>query len=185
MSTDTALITAQEFADISAEMDGLCELVRGEIREITRPTARHGGICMNIGATLWNWAWPTRRGRVVSNDAGVRTERDPDTVRGPDLYYIREDRLPGGQYPQVWLEIPPDLCVEVLSPSDRWKDVLDKVTEYLEFGVLEVWVADPDSQRLHVYRPDSEPLILAGDDEAHSPNFPEFRVPVRRFFDGC
>ena len=185
MSIDTTLITADEFADIAVERDGLCELVRGEVREMTRPGARHSYVCLNIGGEIRNWAKSGGHGRTMSNDGGIVTTRDPDSVRGPDIYYLREERLPDGKLPVGWMEVAPDLCVEVLSPSDRWKDILEKVTEYLEFGVLEVWVADPDSQHLHVFRPDSEPLVLSGDDSVETPQLLGFDVPVSLFFEGC
>ncbi len=187
MATDTIpkLHTAEEFADLANERDGLCELVRGEVLEMTRPTARHGVVCANVSGSIWIWARQERKGRVVSNDAGVVTQRDPDSVRGPDLYFISESRLPGGQLPTVWLEVPPEICVEVLSQNDRWKDVLEKITEYLDFGVLEVWVADPELKQLHVYGADAAPQLLLGEDTLQSPILPGYESRVSDFFEGC
>src|SRR5690606_30668743 len=110
------------FRQIAADSDVPLELVRGEIVEMTRPGVRYGGVCAGVATALFNWARPGQKGRVVGNDAGIQTARDPDSVRGPDVFFIRMDRLPGGKYPEGWLETPPDLCVEVLSPNDRWPE---------------------------------------------------------------
>lgn len=187
MATDTVskLVTAEEFADISVQLEGLCELVRGEVREMTRPTVRHGGVCISIGAILWNWAKPQKLGRVIGNDSGVITQRDPDSVRGPDVCFITESRLPGGKYPKVWFEVPPELCVEVLSDNDRWKDIMDKASEYFDCGVKEVWVADPELKQLYVIQPDPPPRLLKGNDILTSGVLPGFECRVSEFFEGC
>ena len=86
-------------------------------------------------------------GRVLSNDTGVITERGPDTVRGADISFYSFARVPKGPLPDRYLDTPPDLVVEVLSPSDRWPKVLAKVAEYLDAGTTVVLVLD-DERRL-------------------------------------
>jgi len=127
MATGTTLITAEELMELCEEYDGLCELVRGEIQEMTRPSTEHGLVCGNLAYELGHWIRKGHPGFLVTNDAGVLTERDPDTVRGPDLYFVSEQRLPKQRGRRGWMEVPPDHCVEVLSPSDRWKDVLPAI----------------------------------------------------------
>jgi Uma2 family endonuclease len=185
MATGTTLVSAAEFAELSVELDGLCELVRGEVREMTRPGARHCSVCAAIAYRLMLWTEATKAGVVLTNDVGIWIEREEDTVRGPDAVYIRRDALPNGELPAGWIEFPPDLCVEVLSPSDRWPEVLEKVAEYLEFGVPEVWVADPQHKRLHVYRGDDSPRILEDAAILETPGLPGFQSAVGDFFVGC
>ena len=137
MSTEVKLITANEFAEMA--LTGRFELVRGELVEMNRPNVRHGIVCNTVGWLLHNWANARDAGIVASNDSGVLTERDPDTVRGPDIFFVRRDRWPGGEALDGWLGIAPDLTVEVISPSNRWPQMVAKIGEYLQAGVPEAW----------------------------------------------
>lgn len=181
MSTATALVTADEFSSMA--FDRPCELIRGEIVEMTSQGSRHGKVCSNLAFLLETWG---RRQHspwiVVSNDAGVLTDRHPDSVRGPDVYAIRHDRLPGGELPVGHMSVPPELCVEVLSPSDRWPDVLSKVGELLRAGVLEVWVVDPAHHRVHVYRSEDEPLVIDEGDQFASSALAGLEVETKDLF---
>jgi Uma2 family endonuclease len=98
---------------------------------------------------IGNYAAPRKLGWVTSNDAGVILERDPDTVRGPDVAFWSILRQP--EVPEGYFEIPPDLAVEVLSPDDRRSKVRDKIREYLANGVTLVWLVDPESRAVTVY----------------------------------
>jgi Uma2 family endonuclease len=111
------------------------------------------------------------------------TERDPDTVRGPDVFAISKDRLPGGR-PEGFSDVVPNVAIEVLSPWDRWKRVLEKVSEYLDRGVDEVWVVDPGKRTVHVFRPDDEPICFGEASEMTSPTLPGFSCRVSEFFLG-
>jgi Uma2 family endonuclease len=86
---------------------------------------------------------------------GVYTGRDPDTVRGADVLYISNGRL-GGKVPSGFLEVAPELVVEILSPDDRWSEVTERLAEYFAIGVLRVWVVDPRQRKLFVYRAASQ-----------------------------
>ena len=176
------LITAAEFSRMS--FDSPVELVRGEIVEMTIPGQRHGGICVNVCRALFKWL-PNEEGYAISsNDSGLKTESNPDTVRGPDVQVIERGRLPGGKLPIGHLEFPSDIVIEVLSPSDRWPRVIQKVGEYLASGVREVWVLDPDHQRVHLYRVDDEPTVLDRDHELDSSAIPGLRFPIIELFRG-
>ncbi len=181
MSTAT-LITAEEFSRMS--FDTPCELVRGEIVEMTSPGQRHGGVCHNVSRVFIKWLPHEDDYAISSNDAGVKTDDDPDTVRGPDLQVIERRRLPEGKLPVGHLIIPSDVAVEVMSPSDRWPPIIQKVGEYLATGVREVWVLDPSHQRVHVYRVDDEPTVLDRDRELISTAIPGLRFPVSELFRG-
>lgn len=177
------LITAERFAAMTFDVP--VELVRGEIVEMPRPGMRHGVVCGNVYDPVKAWSRATQRGLVAINDTGVITERDPDSVRGPDVLYISRERLPGGQVPTSFLAIAPDLAIEVLSPYDVWKDVLEKISEYFEAGVREVWVVDPDDRTVQVFRPDARPRKLADSDTLESPDvLPGFSCSVAAFFEG-
>src|SRR5438874_124375 len=107
------------------------ELVRGRIVPLPQPNRRHGQICSKVGRILGNLADERDLGHVLSNDSAIITERNPDTVRGADVAFYSYARLPRGPLSASYGPEVPELVVEVLSPSDRWPKVLQKVGEYL------------------------------------------------------
>ncbi len=181
MSIAHRYITVTEFEEMT--FDRPTELVCGELAEQPMPTSQHGAICVAISVFLWLWAKQSQRGSVFSNDSHVLTERDPDSVRGPDCAYISREKLPDGKLPAGVLRIPVDLAIEVLSRSDRWTDVLDKIQEYLRSGITEVWVIDPEQRSVAVHRAEAAPLHFDGDDELTRPELlPGFSCRVSELF---
>jgi Uma2 family endonuclease len=183
MATATkTLLTAAEYGRLPD--NGPTELVRGRIVALNMPYPRHGEICITIGYLLRRYLEDDDRGRVVSNDSGTVTERDPDTVRGMDVAFYSYQRVPRGPLPRKYLEVSPEAVWEVLSPSDRLPDVMIKVGEYLNAGVIAVCVVDEDAQTVTVHRVGSQPQVFRADDEFMLPDIlGEFRVVVRRFFE--
>lgn len=178
------LMTASQFAAMDPEVPS--ELVRGEVVEMTRPGIRHGVVCGNACNPIKAWARSGNRGLVAINGTGVLTERNPDTVRGPDVLFVSRQRWPHERAPDGFLEVAPDLAVEVLSPHDVWKDVLTKISEYFDAGVQEVWVADPELKTVQIFRPDAPPRTLHSSDVIESADvLPEFSCPVADFFVGA
>ncbi|REJ89274.1 MAG: Uma2 family endonuclease [Planctomycetota bacterium] len=177
------LVTAEQYAEMT--IDAPVELVRGEVVEMTRPGMRHGVVCGRVYYRIEAWAAIGGRGFAATNDTGVITGRDPDTVRGPDVLYVSKQRLPGGEIPSGLLQVVPDLAVEVLSPTDVWKEVIEKVSEYLAAGVREVWVVDPELRNVQIFRPDTAPRTLKESNEIDSPDvLLEFKCVVSDFFTG-
>ncbi|HET6425092.1 MAG TPA: Uma2 family endonuclease [Planctomycetaceae bacterium] len=182
MSIAQRAITAAEFERMT--FDRPTELVCGELVEQTMPTIQHGRVCALITAFLTMWARQAQSGVVFSHDSFVLTDREPDSVRGPDCAYIRWEKLPGGKMPVGGtLTIPADLVIEVISPSDRWTNVLDKVLEYLRSGVTEVWVIDPEQRSVTAHRSDAASIHFDGDDELTRPDLlPGFSCRVSELF---
>lgn len=108
------LVTAEEFDQVS--FPEKAELIRGEIVEITNPVSDDGQIVMNVAELLAEWSPRRSKGRIIPNDSRVQTGRDPDTVRGPDLLFIANERLPPEGLTHRCLQVPPDLAVEIFSP---------------------------------------------------------------------
>ncbi len=184
MTTATeTLLTAEQFRQLP-ENGTLRELVRGRIVEMNVPAPRHGILCGNIVWELSNFVRSRDLGRVIPNDSGVVTERDPDTVRGPDVCYYSYHRLPKGPVPQGYLSVVPELVFEVRSQTDRWDDILTKSGELLRAGVTVVCVLDEQIGAIIIYRRNEFPRTLTEDDEFTLPDVlgPDFRVPVSRFF---
>lgn len=183
MATATkTLVTAEEFDGMS--FPARAELVRGEVLEMTNPGPLHGMICVNVLQKLLAWSPQGVNGVFLSNDARVQTRRDPDSVRGPDVMFVSKDRVPSGGWTDRSLQIAPDLAVEIFPPSDRWRDVHDKINDYLTAGVREVWVLHPRRQMVDVFRPDEAPVTLAADAELTTDVLPGFRCEVGEFFAG-
>jgi Uma2 family endonuclease len=183
MATAEALMTVEEYAEMPD--DGRrTELVRGRIIELTRPTFLHGYVCLEIASILRNWVKERGLGRVVGNDSGIVTERNPDTLRGADVAYYSYARLPKDRVPEKYPNVAPDIVIEVRSPSDRWRDIHAKVAEYLNMGVLVVCVLDPEPQSAHLYYPDQPNRTLGPNDELTFPEcLPDFRVSIRSLFE--
>jgi Uma2 family endonuclease len=178
-----ALLTAEEFAK-RPDPGYPEELVKGRIVTKPPPGVRHGLICNRVGRILGNHAEEHDLGFVLNNDAGVITERGPDSVRGPDVSFYSYAKLPKeGPAPKGYNDLPPDLVIEVLSPDDRWPKVMVKVGEYLLAGVSAVIVLDPERRTLHLYEGDQPVRILGESDELTLPAvLGDFRVAVGRFF---
>jgi len=123
------------------------ELVDGEIR-MSPAGARHGEISVHLTAALLAFVSPKRLGDVFDSSTGYRLPGG--NVRSPDASFVSSKRLPG--VPEGFLELAPDLAVEVLSPEDSPREVLDKVGEYLAAGVRLVWVIDPRAAHAVSYR---------------------------------
>ena len=180
---DTALVTAQEFLHRS-DGGAATELVRGRIVEMNRPYTSHGYLTMRVAFILQQYLQEHDIGRVGGADAGVVTEHDPDTVRGPDVAFYSYERIPRGPLPEGYWPAAPELVVEIRSSDDRWKDILRKAAEYLSAGVLTVAVADPLTQRVHLFSADRDAAVLNADDELTFPDImPGFAVPVKKLFE--
>jgi Uma2 family endonuclease len=176
------LLTAEEYMQLPD--DGRrTELVRGRVVEMPQPKPTHGYYCSNCSGILRDFVRSHDLGRVVSNDSGVKTEKDPDTVRGPDVAFYSYAKVPKGPMPKGYWPTP-ELVVEVKSEFDRWPALLAKVSEYLAAGVVVVCVLDPESESLGMYTQDRSPRELTVNDELTLPEvLPDFRIAVRQFFE--
>ena len=160
------------------------ELVQGRVVAMSVPDRRHGYVCGRADRIFGNFVDGRAIGRVMCNDSGVITERGPDTVRGADVAYYSYSRLPKGTLPTGYGPEVPELVVEVRSANDRWREILEKVSEYLNAGVLVVIVLDPEPQIAHVFSADDAPRTLKTEDELILPGvLDDFRVRVGQFFE--
>jgi Uma2 family endonuclease len=182
-TTAQQLITAEEFARMPEPADGSRqELVRGVIVTMPPPGFRHGEYHSNIFYFLKHYVRAHPIGRVTV-ESGLRTQRGPDTVRGPDIAFWSAERMPLNVTPLGYPDVVADLCVEILSPNQTRAGLREKVREYLDCCVRMVWIVDPDDRSVTVYRsPDHgrilhEGATLSGDDV-----LPGFTVPVAELF---
>lgn len=149
---DAFPLRLEEYARLPEEDAFLLELSRGLLVREPRPGARHGAIVLNVVQELNPFVREHGLGRVVI-EAGFLLTVDPPTVRGPDVAFISAARLPDGPLPDGFWSLAPDLAVEVVSPSNSAGNMQEKVLQYLDAGSREVWVVQPNTRTIEVWRP--------------------------------
>ncbi len=142
----------------------------------------HGCIITAISAPLGRFVREKALGRVTGAETGFRIGHDPDTVRAPDVGFVRAERVPP-RPTRGFFQGAPDLAVEVLSPSDRAGDVLAKVQDWLGAGCRAVWLIDPANQTVSVYDDRHQTATLGMSDELIGGQIvPGFCLPVAEIF---
>ena len=181
--TATKLLTADDLLRLDSEgVRG--ELIRGVLHETTSSGVEHGEIAAKLTILLGIFIMPRKLGTLVTSDVGVWLERDPDTVREPDIAYFSAARLPPDVRITGYAEVPPDLVVEIVSPSDTRREVRDKARMWLSYGVALVWVVQPDTRTVDVYEPGQAAVTLTDNDTLDgSEVLPGFTCPISDIFD--
>ena len=160
------------------------ELIRGVLRETVSAGAEHSFVAGNIITAFHSHVRPNRLGRVGGTDGGVFVERNPDTVREPDIFYVSAERLPLQVRVQDYLEVMPELVVEIVSPSDSDQDVRDKTAMWLDHGVSVVLEVRPVARAIAVHRLGVSAVMLTGEDELEIDDvLPGFSLPLSEIFD--
>lgn len=181
MATQLRTMTADEL--LAMPDDGIRrELFEGELREMSPPSERHADAAQNINRSLDTHVRAQRLGRVRP-EYGYVLESDPDTVRAPDVSFVRADRLSADGPAPGYYRGAPDLAVEVVSPHDRYSEVRAKVREYLAAGTRMVIVLDAEDRSATVYRPGRATLELSEADVIDGGDVvPGWTLPVRDIF---
>ncbi len=180
MATVQDITTAQQL--LSTSDLGRCELVRGELNMMSPSGFEHGAIVGLLTELLVRHVKENKLGVVTGAESGFLLSQDPDTVRAPDVGFIRAERVPSepvrGYFPGA-----PDLAIEVLSPSDRASQVLAKVNDWLSAGCRAVWVVDPESRCVNAYHGPNEFVVWTDQDELEGGDVvPGFCFPVSEIF---
>lgn len=155
------LMTADDLWHASIP-DKRVELVRGVLQVREPPGYLHGSVTAQLARFLLNYVADHDLGGVLAGDAGFKIATDPDTVRGPDVAFVRREREPDRRA-RGFPALAPDLVVEVLSPHDRPGEVLAKVADWLSGGASLVWVVDPERRLARIYRADGSETIVAAE----------------------
>lgn len=159
--------------------DKRIELIQGVLLVREPGGYVHGRVTMNLTARLVLHLERFPTGQLIAAETGFVLGRGPDTVRAPDIAYIRQDRLPdpdlGG-----FAELAPDLVVDVLSPEDRTRAIQEKAGHWLRAGTLLVWVVDPRRQTTHIYRNDGTEEFVGAEGTLRGEDIlPGFSCPLK------
>ena len=150
--TEIDLLTADDLMRLYGEgVRG--ELVRGVLHRTMATGHRHGKIAVKLAAALLDFVEFRGLGTVVASDAGFWLERDPDTVREPDVAFVSVQKIPLAAELDGYAEAVPDLVVEIVSPNQSRDWARDRARMWLHHGVSLVWVVHPDTRTVDVYRP--------------------------------
>lgn len=162
MPVSDRLVSAEEFERMPDEPGVRLELVKGRVIRMSPPGSRHGALATHVAILLGQHARAHHLGAVLT-PAGFKLAANPDTVREPDVSFVRQSRIPHTGLPDGFWPGPPDLAVEITSPGDRRSEVQKKVDDYLALGVRMVWVVDPTRETVTVHEPGRPPAVLRGD----------------------
>ena len=143
----------------------------------------HGKIAARLGALLYKFVEQNKLGIVFGAETGFHIRRNPDTVLAPDVAFVRADRIPN-PLPQGFFPGPPDLAVEVLSPNDRASEVQAKIRDWLDSGCRAVWIVDPQTKSLTIYKSSHDIVALnVADTLTDALLLPGFSAAVSEIFE--
>ena len=171
-------MTAEELGNIDDDSHRH-ELIKGELLTMPLPKYDHMRVSANLIMLLLQHVRANQLGEVYA-EGGFKLESDPDTVLGPDLSFVAHHRI--SLSPEGYHSGPPDLAVEVLSPSDRKGRVDLKLAIWLETGTRSVWLVNPRRRTVEVISSLNNRRMLHEEDELVDDTLPGFRVKVSEIF---
>ena len=174
------LLTLEEYLTLPDDDLYIDELSRGRLVREPRPGNTHGQIVAEITYLLRSYLEHSSVGRVIT-EAGFLLSPSPLTIRGPDVAFVRNERL---QSTTSFFEGGPDLAIEVVSPSNRPGELLQKVGEFLSGGTEVVWVVYPQPRTVVEHTLAGATRVLSEEDVLSAPEIlPGFELRVRRLFE--
>ena len=183
MATADKLMTADELLRLPDDGQRH-ELIAGELRTMALNGAEHGRVTVNLAVPLGHYIDTHHLGEVYAAGTGFQLTTSPDTVRAPDVAFMRQERVLAVGRVMGYLPGPPDLAAEVVSPNDRPAEVEEKVASWLAHGTRLVLVVDPRRRTVRVYRPGTPPRTLAEQDVLSGEDVvPGWTLPVRALFE--
>lgn len=176
-----ALMTAEEFLVSSSDF-GRAELIDGRIEPMSPEGYGHGRVVARLSRILDAYVEQHGLGAVCGGDVGFVISRSPDTVRAPDVSFISTSRLPPADS-MKYVDGPPDLAIEVVSPSDRKAVVRAKAETWIGAGIRMAWIVDPTAKNVAIHQA-GEPVKALGETELLEADhvLPGFSCVVSRLF---
>lgn len=154
-------LTLKEFLAMP-ESDITYELVEGEAIPKMSPKRFHSRVTGALYTLLNQWC--PQRGEVNPEWAIALKRQGEDWVPVPDLTYVSYQRLPVEVMEDEACPVPPELVIEIISQGQRFGQLVQKATDYLEAGVSRVWVIDPQARSITVFYPDARPRTYTKDE---------------------
>ncbi len=180
-TTEQKLMTADELIKLPRGQGKKYELIRGVLIEKMPTGDPHADTTVLTSYFLTQYTFDSGYGVTRVGEPGYRLERNPDTVRSPDVAWFAPERIPEGT--QGFPELAPDLAVEVKSPSNSNPEMAAKAQMWLCYGSQIALVLDPDSVTVRIHRPNTEPVTLGQDDILDLGDLlPGFSIPVWQLF---
>lgn len=175
------LMTVEDLARLP-EDNYRYELAEGELIRMSPTKPRHGKIAMKIARILGNYVEAKRLGEIYGTDVGFIIRLNPDTVRAPDIAFVSRERIPE-DLGDSFFPYAPDLAVEVLSPDESAIEIQDKITGYFQAGSKLVWIVNPKTKTVTVYRSLTDIHVLTINDQITGNDLiPGLSFPVADIF---
>jgi Uma2 family endonuclease len=171
-------MTAEELGNIEDDYHRH-QLIKGELLTMPLVKAEHMRVSANLTMLLLQHVKANQLG-TVGAEGGYKLESDPDTVLGPDVSFVAQNRI--SLSPEGYHSGPPDLAIEVLSPGDRKGRIEYKLSLWLQFGTRSVWLVNPRTRTVEVISSLDNRRMLHEDDELVDDTVPGFRVKVSEIF---
>ena len=174
--------TIEEFMELPDD-GNFYELVEGKLVEMQGPNMQHGVLISNLTEHLAPYIRQHRLGLLIPGTACV-LDAKARIIYKPDVAFVSAERLIGVAYTDAFPKAP-DLAVEVVSPSDKYEDVDDKIDNYLKAGTRLVWLIRPRRKVVEVYQQGEADLTLLkrGDELDGEDVIPGFNLKVSALFD--
>lgn len=183
MTATTTPMTAAELLELPDDGQRY-ELIAGELRAMPPTGEEHGSITAIFAGSLQPYVQSRHLGIVLAGETGFLISTEPDTVRAADVAFVGRERVEAGGRLRGYRRGAPDLVVEIISPSDRYTDVEDKVAEWFEGGAGMVIVVNPRRRTVAVYRSPIDVRILTEADALDGADVvPGWRLPVAAIFE--
>ncbi|PAX60657.1 Uma2 family endonuclease [Brunnivagina elsteri] len=174
-------ITLQEFLSLPpGEGDTTYELVDGQIIPKMSPKFHHSKLTRTFIKILEELT--QERGEVCPEWSIKLTRRQRDWVPTPDLLYISNQHLPSNWDENEACPVPPDLVIEIISPGQTFGQMTAKAEDYLNAGILRVWVVDSQARSITVFYPDAAPQTYVGEELLVDSLFPELNFTAEKIF---
>jgi len=183
MSTQVQLMTADELLALPRG-EFRYELVNGELKKMSPAGHNHGKVIIQLTVPIAQHVRESNLGAIYAAETGFQISWNPDTVLAPDIAFVRRQRVEQVTETSGYFPGPPDLAVEVLSPSDRVGEVEEKVAKWLLAGTEQVWVVSPKSRTVLVHRSATDIVVLTEKDTLEGGEVLRgFRLPIAEIFE--
>lgn len=178
--TADELLLMPKFVDSN---DYFYELIAGELRTMSPTGGTHGILCARLAVLLYQYVEANDLGVVFGAECGFKVETNPDTVIAPDVAFVRYEKMATVENMDKFLPFAPDLAIEVLSPSNTFSEIDEKIELFLAAGTQAIWIVNPRRRTVTIYQQQNAPRILTEGDALFDEDIlPGFRYELTRLF---